>query len=88
MKAMQLEVATLVQQCTWTTVPRTLKLNVLKSTCAFKLKRLPDGTPYRFTKARFCARGDLQKEGVNFFDTYAPGRAMVDYSAVVEYSVD
>ena len=70
-KAMQLEVQTLVQQRTWTAVHRTPKLNVLKSTWAFKLKRLPDGTPYRF-KARFCARGDLQKEGVDFFDTYAP----------------
>ncbi len=42
-----------------------------KGTWVFKLKRLPDGTPSRF-KARFCARGDLQKEGVDFFDTYAP----------------
>ena len=70
-KAMQLEVATLVQQRTWTAVPRTPDLNVLKGTWVFKLKRLPDGTPSRF-KARFCARGDLQKEGVDFFDTYAP----------------
>ncbi len=65
-KAMQLEVATLVQQQTWTTVPRTEGLNVLKGTWVFKLKRLHDGTPLRF-KARFCTRGDLQKEGVNFF---------------------
>jgi hypothetical protein len=70
-KAMQLEVATLVQQRTWKAVPRTEGLNVLKGTWVFKLKRLPDGTPSRF-KARFCARGDLQKEGVDFFDTYAP----------------
>jgi hypothetical protein len=35
------------------------------------LKRLPDGTPYRF-KACFCAGGDLQKEGADFFDKYAP----------------
>ena len=70
-KAMQLEVATLVQQRTWKTVPRTPDLNVLKGTWVFKLKRLPDGTPSRF-KARFCARGDLQREGVDFFDTYAP----------------
>ncbi|KAI2489575.1 hypothetical protein MHU86_25021 [Fragilaria crotonensis] len=44
-RAMQLEVETLVQQRTWTMVPRTAKINVLKSTWAFKLKRLPDGTP-------------------------------------------
>ena len=63
--------ATLILQCTWTSVPRTKDLNVLKGTWVFKLKRLPDGTPYRF-KARFCARGDLQKEGIDFFETYAP----------------
>ena len=70
-KAMQLEIATLVQQNTWMAVSRTPDLNVLKGTWVFKLKRLPDGTPSRF-KARFCARGDLQQEGVDFFDTYAP----------------
>jgi hypothetical protein len=53
-KAMQLEVATLIRQQTWTTVPRTEGLNVLKGTCVFKLKRLPDGTLSTF-KARFCA---------------------------------
>jgi hypothetical protein len=46
-------------------------MNVLKSTLAFKLKRLPDGTAYSY-KARFCARGDFRKEGVDFFKTYAP----------------
>ena len=44
----------------------------------FKLKRLPDGTPSRF-KARFCARGDLQREGIDFFDTYAP---VVQWSSI------
>jgi hypothetical protein len=44
--------------------------HALKSTCLFKLKRMPDGTPSKF-KARLCVRGDLQKEGVEFFETYA-----------------
>ena len=44
-KAMQLEIATLVQQNTWTAVERTPEMNVLKGTWVFKLKRLPDGTP-------------------------------------------
>ena len=69
--AMKLEVETLVAQRTWDPIPRTAGMNVLKGTWAFKLKRLPDGTAYRY-KARFCARGDLQKEGVDFFETYAP----------------
>jgi hypothetical protein len=36
-----------------------------------KLKCLPDGTSLKF-KARFCVRGDLQKEGEDYFETYAP----------------
>ena len=60
-EAMKLEVNTLVQQRTWEVIPRTSDMNGLKSTRVFKLKRLPDGTPLKF-KARFCARGDLQKK--------------------------
>jgi hypothetical protein len=72
-KDMKLEVATLVQQDTWKYVPRLSSQHVLKGTWAFKLKRLPDGTAYRF-KARYCARGDMQRDGIDFssFETYAP----------------
>jgi Reverse transcriptase (RNA-dependent DNA polymerase) len=45
---------------------------VLKSTWVFKLKCLPDGTPYQYKACFFCVRGDLQIEGVDFFETYAP----------------
>jgi Reverse transcriptase (RNA-dependent DNA polymerase) len=69
--AMRLEIQTLIGQHTWDTVDRPMHKSVLKGTWAFKLKRLPDGTPYRY-KARFCARGDMQTEGVDFFETYAP----------------
>ena len=44
---------------------------ILKGTWAFKLKRRPDGTPFKL-KARYCVRGDLQREGVDYFETYAP----------------
>jgi hypothetical protein len=70
-KAMKTEVQTLVGQRTWESVPRPKDAKVLKGTWVFKLKRLPDGTAYRY-KARFCARGDMQTEGVDFFETYAP----------------
>ena len=69
--AMKLEIQTLVGQRTWKSVSRPKDKPVLKGTWAFKLKRLPDGTAYRH-KARFCARGDMQTEGVDFFETYAP----------------
>ena len=46
-------------------------MNVLPSTWAFKCKRYPDGM-IRKLKARFCARGDKQIEGIDYFDTFAP----------------
>ena len=46
-------------------------MNVLPGTWAFKCKRFPNGL-VRKLKARFCARGDKQLEGVDYFDTFAP----------------
>jgi hypothetical protein len=69
--AMKIEVRGLLNQKTWTTRPISEATKVIKSTWVFKLKRLPDGTPSKI-KARFCVRGDLQTEGVDYFETYAP----------------
>ena len=46
-------------------------INVIHSTWAFKLKRYPDGLINNF-KSRFCARGNMQLERIDFFETYAP----------------
>jgi hypothetical protein len=71
-KAAQLEIETLEKIKAWTVVPRTDDItNVLPSTWAFKVKRYPDGTVKKF-KGRFCARGDKQIQGVDFFETYSP----------------
>ena len=77
-ESMQIEIASQIKQRTWALVPRAIAPNVIKSTWAFKLKRLPDGTPLKY-KARFCVRGDLQQEGVDYFETYAP---VVSWSTV------
>ena len=45
--AMRLEIQTLMSQHPWETVSRPKDKPVLKGTWAFKLKRLPDGTPYQ-----------------------------------------
>ena len=55
----------------WDEVDREPWMNVLPSTWAFRIKRFPNGLIRKF-KARFCARGDKQIHGVDFFDTYAP----------------
>ena len=77
--AMIKEIRQLLKQRTWTSVTRAsvppasdgTARPILKGTWAFKLKRLPDGTPLKF-KARYCVRGDLQREGIDYFETYAP----------------
>ena len=62
----------------WDYIKWTPDMNVLPSTWAFKLKRYPDGRVKKF-KARFCARGDRQKEGIDYFETWAP---VVQWSTV------
>ena len=65
------EIETLESMDAWEIVDRTNDINVIPSIWAFKLKRFPDGMVKKF-KARFCARGDKQLEGIYFFETYAP----------------
>jgi hypothetical protein len=66
--AMKTEVKGFLNQKTWTTKPRSKATKVITSTWVFKLKRLSDGMPSKF-KARFCVRGDMQTEGVDYFKT-------------------
>jgi hypothetical protein len=68
-KAMYNKLIKLVQEfdC-WDYVPRTPTMKVLPSTWAFKIKRYPDGCIKKF-KAQFCACGDRQTEGVDYFET-------------------
>ncbi|KAL7554938.1 hypothetical protein ACHAWF_018658 [Thalassiosira exigua] len=53
----------------WELVDQTPDMRVLPSTWAFKVKRFPDGTVKKF-KVRFCARGDRQEHGINFWETW------------------
>ena len=65
------EIETLQSMEAWEVVDKEDGMNVIQSIWAFKLKRFPDGLIKKF-KARFCARGDQQLEGIDFFETYAP----------------
>ena len=58
-EACNTEVGTLEGMEAWEVVNRTLEMNVIPSTWAFKCKHFPDGLIKKF-KARFCARGDRQ----------------------------
>ncbi len=46
-------------------------MNLIKGTWALKCKHFPNGTVKKF-KACYCAHGDQQLEGIDFFETYAP----------------
>jgi hypothetical protein len=69
--AMDVEINTLENKDAWDVIQREDWMNVLPSTWAFKVKRLPDGT-VRKLKARFCVRGDRQVQDVDYFETYCP----------------
>ena len=65
------EIETLEFMKAWEVVEQQDDMNVFRSTLAFKLKHYPYGLIKKF-KASLCARGDMQLEGIYFFETYAP----------------
>ena len=77
-KACEDELETLRRKECWEVVDRPKDRPVVSSTWAFRIKRYPDGL-MRKLKARFCARGFEQTEGVDYFETFAP---VVEWSTV------
>jgi hypothetical protein len=67
---MEVEVTTLSQLSVYEIVPRPNQ-KVISGVWAFKRKRYPDGS-VRKLKARYCARGFEHKQGVDYFETFAP----------------
>ena len=70
-KAMELELATLIDMEVFTVVDRKPWMKVISSMWAFKRKRFPAGN-IRKLKARICARGFEQVEGRDYKETFAP----------------
>ncbi len=70
---MELEIATLEALGAWEVLEYDSETmpNVIHLTWDFKCKQFPDGLIKKF-KACFCAQGNMQLEGVDFFETYAP----------------
>ena len=71
--AMEDELSSHLQNGTWILVPKNSipgKRRQVGSTWAYDLKRAADGTIKRY-KARLCAQGFSQEEGVDYFETYS-----------------
>ena len=68
--AMQEEYASLQDNKTWTLVDRPTNQRVLPGKWVYKHKRGPNGEIVRY-KARWVIRGDQQREGIDFNETFA-----------------
>ena len=71
LEACEVKCDTLAKKECWDTVKREMWMNLSPGTWAFKIKQYPDGL-VKQPKAHFCAHGDQQIMGVDFFDTFAP----------------
>jgi histone deacetylase 1/2 len=67
---------------TWVLMDPPARCNILPVKWVFKLKRNQDGTPSRF-KARLCAKGFRQKEGVDYQDIFAPVASAAGFRALM-----
>ena len=70
-KAMEIEINQLAKMKAFVVVERTSSMNVISSVWALRRKRYPDGS-IRKLKAQICAQDFEQKEGIDYFETYAP----------------
>lgn len=69
-EAIRSELSSHQENETWTLVKREARMNTVDSKWVFRIKNEDDGN--RRFKARLCARGFLQKKGVDFFETFSP----------------
>ena len=79
--AMVDEIDGLEKNKTWKVVPKSTVpegVKVIPGTWAFVIKRYPDGRHCKF-KARYCAHGDCQVEGIDYDEKYSP---VVSWSTV------
>ena len=68
---MELDIDTVVSIGSWLKVERKSSMNAIKITWVFKFKSFPNGV-MRKLKARFCVRGYMQIEDIDFVDTFVP----------------
>lgn len=68
---MQSEYNSLMENNSWTLVSRPKDAKILKCKWVYRIKRNQDGSVNKY-KARLVARGDQQREGIDFDEVFAP----------------
>jgi transposase InsO family protein len=81
-QAMREELASIVANHTWTLVPLPAGRKAVGCKWVLKIKRKADGSIDRF-KARLVAKGFLQKEGLDYTETFAPVARMPSLRALL-----
>jgi len=81
-EAMQNEMRALKENNTWTLTNLPKNRKSIGSKWIYKIKYKPDGQIERY-KARLVAKGFTQKEGFDFFETFAPVVKMVTIKSII-----
>ena len=83
--AMQQEMKSLDLNNTWTLVQRPKNTNILTGRWIFSIKT--NNSDILKFKARFCARGYTQNEGIEYLETYAPTAHLTSIRIIINIAV-
>ena len=87
MKAMKEELDQIIKNNTWELVPRPKDKNAIGTKWVFRNKMNEQGEVIR-NKSRLVCKGDSQKEGIDYEETYVPIARMEAFRMFLAYAAN